>query len=114
MLVEAVGVFPVTAVGGPTRGLNVGDAVRAGTKDTEKGFGMHGARANFSVVGLLENAVLFVPEVHEFEDEGLKGEPFGFGSSFTCCFRFHDRPIIFFFAFARLKKDSSPRGFSSE
>lgn len=39
---------------------------------------MHGARANFHVIGLLKNTTLINPEVRELQNQILKIEAFGF------------------------------------
>ena len=48
-----------------TTGLNVTNAVRVRSEDAEKGFGMHGARAYFDVIGLLQDATLLHPKLGE-------------------------------------------------
>ena len=63
VLVQAIGIFAVATVGGPTTRLNVGDTVWIRAENAEKGFWVHGTRADFNVVGLLENATLLYPEV---------------------------------------------------
>src|SRR5215469_10655086 len=94
MLVEAIGIFAVASVGRPTRRLDVSDAVRGRTEDAKKGFGMHGASADFDVVRLVENAALLVPEVRELQDEVLKGGAECFWPRFKFYFRFHNRSRI--------------------
>src|SRR5215471_3694570 len=74
MFVQAVGVLAVASIGRPARWLDISDAIGSGTEDTKERFRVHGAGANFGVVGLLENAPLVSPEVHEFENEILKGK----------------------------------------
>ena len=63
VLVQAIGVLAIATVGGPTARLHVGDTIGSGAQDAEKGFGVHGSRADFDVVRLLENATLLHPEV---------------------------------------------------
>ena len=63
VLVETVRVLPVTAVGGPTTGLDISDAVRVRTQDAKEGFWMHRACAYLNVIGLLEYATLFHPKL---------------------------------------------------
>jgi len=53
MLIETVGILAVTAVGGPTTGLRISDAISGRPKHAEKCFGMHSAGANLYVVWLL-------------------------------------------------------------
>ena len=79
VLVEAIGIFAVATVGGPTRRLHVGDAIGRGTEHAEEGFRMHRAGADFGVVRLLEDAALMVPVMHELEDELLKSEAWSLG-----------------------------------
>ena len=61
VLVEAIGIFAIAAVGGAAAGLDVGDAIGLGAEDAQKGFGGHGARADFDVVGLLDDAAAVGP-----------------------------------------------------
>src|ERR1700682_3332354 len=74
MLVEPIGIFSIATVGGPTTGLHVPDAIGTGAEHAEKRFRMHGARADFHVVGLLEDASLLYPELGELQDQVLKVE----------------------------------------
>jgi hypothetical protein len=89
MLVQAVGILAVPPVGGPTRRLDIGHAIGSGAEDAEEGFRMHGARAYFGVVGLLENAALAIPEVHQLEDQVLEGGAQGPLPGLKFYFRFH-------------------------
>src|SRR4029077_1471434 len=66
MFVESVWVLAIASIGGSTRWLDVSDAIGSGTEDAKERFRVHGAGANFGVVGLLEDAPLVPPEVHEF------------------------------------------------
>src|ERR1700738_4778053 len=75
MLVEPIGIFSIATVGGPTTGLHVSDAIGTGAEYAEKRFRMHGARADFHVVGLLEGAALLHPELGELHNQVLKVEP---------------------------------------
>ncbi len=72
MLIEAVGILAVSAVGGTARGLHVGDTVGLGAEDAEKSFRRHGAGADFDIERLLQDAALASPELLQFEDEFLK------------------------------------------
>src|ERR1700693_3437111 len=74
MLVQAIGIFAIATVGGPTTRLHVPDAIGAGAEDAKKSFRMHGARADFHVVRLLEDATLLHPELGELQDQVLEGE----------------------------------------
>ena len=89
MFVEAVGIFAVASVGGPTRGLDVSDAVGSGAEDAEKGFRVHGAGADFGVVGLLEDAALAIPIVHQLQDELLESEAGSLGLRLKFYFSWH-------------------------
>src|SRR5712664_3691500 len=53
MLVEAIRIFSVTAVGGPTTGLNISDAISMRAEHAQKSLRVHGACADFHVVALL-------------------------------------------------------------
>ena len=73
VLVEAVGILAVAAVGGAAAGLHVGDAVGLGAEHAQEGFGGHGAGADFHVVGLLDDAAAVGPIFFEGEDGVLEG-----------------------------------------
>src|SRR5229473_2910682 len=49
MLVEAIRIFSVTTVGGPTTGLNISDAISMRAEHAQKSLRVHGARADFHV-----------------------------------------------------------------
>src|SRR5882724_11782067 len=72
MLVQTIWVFAVATVGGPTTRLHVPDAIRAGPEYTKKGLRVHCARANFHIVGLLQDAALFRPKLGELQDQILE------------------------------------------
>jgi hypothetical protein len=72
VLVEAVRILAIAAVGGAAARLNVGDAVRIGAEHAEKGLGTHRAGPHFHVVGLLNHAAPVGPELFEFEDRLLE------------------------------------------
>ena len=72
VLVEAVGVFAIAAVGGAAAGLDVGNLIRFGTEDAEEGFGGHGAGADFEIMRFLDDDATVCPVVLEFEDSVLK------------------------------------------
>src|SRR6266850_2430676 len=74
MLVKAIGIFAIPTVGGPTTRLHVSDAIRTGAEYAEEGFRMHGARADFHIVRLLEDAALLHPELGELQDQILEVE----------------------------------------
>jgi hypothetical protein len=72
VLVEAVGILAIAAVGGPTAGLHIANAVSVRPEDAEKRFRMHSARANFHIVRLLQDATLLHPKMGELEYQILK------------------------------------------
>src|SRR6267143_5775867 len=74
MLVKAIGIFAVAAVGGPTTRLHVSDAIGTGAEYAEKGFRVHCPRADFHIVRLLEDAALLHPELGELQDQILEVE----------------------------------------
>jgi hypothetical protein len=73
MLIEAIRVFAVAAVGGPTARLDIADAIGMGAEDAEERFRMHRAGTDFDIVGLLEDAALLCPEVRKLQDQILEG-----------------------------------------
>src|SRR6476660_4595236 len=75
MLVQPVGVYAVATVGGPTTRLHVADAIGVGAEHAKKCFRMHGARADFHIVRLLEDAALLDPELGKLKDQVLEMEP---------------------------------------
>ena len=72
MLEEAVGIFAVSTVGGPTRRLHVGHTIRLGPEHAEEGFGMHRPCPNLHVVGLLDDTSSVAPIFLQLKDEVLK------------------------------------------
>src|SRR5208282_5060009 len=62
VLLHTVGVFAITAVGRPARGLDIRSAPRLGPKGAECRGRMEGAGPDFDVVGLEDNAALLCPE----------------------------------------------------
>jgi hypothetical protein len=63
MLVEAVGILAVAAVGRAAAGLHVGDAVGLGTEHAQEGLGAHGAGADFHVVRFLNHTAVLRPKL---------------------------------------------------
>jgi hypothetical protein len=61
VLKEAIGIFAVAAVGGPTRRLYIGDSIRIRPQDTEESLRVHGAGTNLNVIWLLEDAASIAP-----------------------------------------------------
>src|SRR5436190_796132 len=58
MLVKTIGVLAVAAVGGPTTGLNIANAIGVRAEHAQESFRVHRARTDFHVVGLLKYATL--------------------------------------------------------
>ena len=73
---EAIGILAVASVGGPTRGLNIGDAIRVGPKHAEERFGVHGPCPDFDIIGLLNDAAEIAPIFLQLKDEILKCRAF--------------------------------------
>src|SRR6266849_4651875 len=72
MLVEAIGIFAIATVGGPTTRLHVPDAIGIGAQYAKKRFRIHGAGPHFHVVRLLEDAALLHPKLGELQDQVLE------------------------------------------
>ena len=77
VLIEAIGVFAVAAVGGAAAGLNISDTIWFRAKNAQKCFGGHGAGADFEVVGFGDNAAAVGPVFFEGEDGVLEGGGLG-------------------------------------
>ena len=75
VLVEAIGIFAVAAVGGPTTRLHVRDAIRSRAENAKECFRVHRAGADFDIVGLLKHAALLHPEMRELQDQILEVRP---------------------------------------
>jgi len=80
MLVKAIGIFPVAAVGGPTAGLNVSHAIRMRTEHAQESLRVHRACADFHVVGLLKHATMLHPKLRELQNQILEIEALRFFS----------------------------------
>ena len=76
MFEEPIRVLPVATVGGPTRRLNVCNAVGLRTQNPEKGFRVHRARSNLDVIRLLNHAPSIAPIFLQLKDQVLKCRPF--------------------------------------
>src|SRR5690348_10994757 len=76
VFVQAVGILAISSIGGAPTGLNVSDAVWIRSEDAKKGLGVHRARADFHVVGLLEDATAARPILLQAENEALKRRAF--------------------------------------
>lgn len=77
VLVEAIGILAIAAIGRTARGLHVSNTVGLGSENTKKGLRRHGSGADFNVERLLQNASLRGPEVLQLEDEFLKSKWLG-------------------------------------
>ena len=73
VVLEAVGVFTVAAVGGASGRLDVGHLPGLRPEDAQEGGGVEGACAHFDVVGLLDHAALVRPEFLQRHNQFLKG-----------------------------------------
>src|SRR3974390_1669830 len=74
IMLEAVGILAIAAVGGTARRLHVGHVPRLGAEDAEKRSRVEGAGPLFAVVRLLNYAPLFGPVPLQGEDQILKGQ----------------------------------------
>ena len=72
VLVEAVRVLAVAAVGGPARGLHVADLPRPRAEHAEEGLRVHRARPHLGVPRLVDEAAPLRPEALEREDDLLE------------------------------------------
>jgi hypothetical protein len=72
IMLEAVGVLAIAAIGGPPRGLHVGGAPGFGAEGAQGGGGMEGARPHLHVIGLENHAALARPEGVQGEDDVLE------------------------------------------
>src|SRR5690242_18460701 len=72
MLIEAVGVVAVSAIGGAAAGLYIGDTVRFGTEHAQEGLRDHGAGSDLHVVRFLNDAAPLAPVVFQLKDDFLK------------------------------------------
>jgi len=75
MFKEPIRIFAIATVGGPTRRLNIGDAVWLRSQNPEKCLRMHGARADLNIVRLLNHAASIAPILLQLKDEILKRRP---------------------------------------
>src|SRR5260370_4291563 len=87
VLVEAIRIFSVTTVGGPTTGLNISDAISMRAEHAQKSLRVHGARADFHVVRLLKYATLLHPKLRELQNQILKIEALCFFLKFYFSFQ---------------------------
>jgi hypothetical protein len=77
VVLQAVGVFAIAAVGGTAAGLHIGGIPGFRADGAQKGGGMKSAGAHFHVIGLDDDTALAGPEVLELENQVLKGQAGG-------------------------------------
>jgi hypothetical protein len=63
VLIEAVRIFAIPSVGWPAARLNIGYAIGFPPDHPKEGLRVHGARAYFYVVRLLQQASAFNPKI---------------------------------------------------
>ena len=73
VVLQAVGVLAVAAIGGAARGLHVGRVPGLGPDGAQEGGGMEGAGTDLHVQGLEDHAALFGPVLLQGEDQALEG-----------------------------------------
>ena len=72
VVLSAVGVVAITAVGGATAGFGISHRPRLWAYGTKHTMGTHGAGTLLGVVGLQQQTSLFCPEPVERADDVLK------------------------------------------
>src|SRR3989442_14292942 len=72
-MLEAVGVFSIPPVRRPPAGLHVGRAPGVGAQHLEKRGRMERPRADFQVIGYVDDATLVGPKAMQGEKQILKG-----------------------------------------
>lgn len=77
MLKQAIRIFSVSTVGGPTRRLSIRDAVRVRAQDSEERLRVHRAGTDFNIIRLLKYAPSIAPVLLQLKDEILERRPFG-------------------------------------
>src|SRR5690606_16982161 len=73
VVLQAVGVFAIAAIGRATRRLNIGGVPGLGTHGSQEGGSVEGTGAHFHVVGLQYHAALLRPVALQGEDQVLEG-----------------------------------------
>jgi hypothetical protein len=96
VLEQAIGIFAIATVGGPTRRLDVNNLVRLGTQNAKERFRVHGARPDLDVIRLLDDAPKIAPILLKLKDEVLKGGPLQFSGGLGVSPALH---LMFFFRF---------------
>jgi hypothetical protein len=72
IVLEAIGILPVSAIGGTTGGLHIGDLPGFRSQDPEKGGRVKSSCAHFDIIGLLNHTALIRPEPLQGKDQFLK------------------------------------------
>ena len=74
VVLHAVGVFAVAAVGRTAAGLRIAGAPLGGTERAQRGRGMEGTGTDLGVIGLHNDAALLAPVLLEAQDDVLEGK----------------------------------------
>ena len=74
VVLHAVGVLAVAAVGGTAAGLRIAGAPLGGTERAQRGRGMEGTGTDLGVIGLHNYAALLAPVLLEAQDDVLEGK----------------------------------------
>ena len=72
IVLQPVGVLAIAAVLGAARGLHIGGVPGLGPERAQRGGRMEGARADFHVVGLQDDAALIRPVLLQRQDQALE------------------------------------------
>jgi len=72
-MLEAVGVFAITPIGGPARGLDIGRIPRLRANGTQEGGRMESAGADLKVQRLQDDAALRRPIILQGQNQTLEG-----------------------------------------
>lgn len=96
VVLQTIGVFAVTAIGGPPAGLHVSGVPALRAHCPQKGRGVKGTRTDLHVQGLQYHAALIGPELLEFQDNFLKSEKFfGVVCHGVACERVSKSPLLY-------------------
>ena len=74
VVLHAVGVLAVAAVGGTAAGLRIAGAPLGGTERAQRGRGVEGTGTDLGVIGLHNDAALLAPVLLEAQDDVLEGK----------------------------------------
>jgi hypothetical protein len=75
-MLKTVWILTVAAVGGTTRGLNIGNVPRFRAQSAQTGRRVKSARSHFHIVRLLNNAALGIPVFFQGKNQFLKSHIF--------------------------------------